>query len=82
MKAEIQIEVGDIIQLNPETSPWGPLLCIVDKVSSWGVRCYWLVATTRGEPPGCAYYRAEWGTFVLIGKAEWRVGSPDEQEPG
>jgi hypothetical protein len=64
-------KLNDVIQLDPTKNDWGPLLCIVDEVKSWGVRCYVLLPEKRGEPPGSMYLRVEVGTFVVIGPAEW-----------
>lgn len=65
------VSVGDVIQLDPSHCRWGPLLCIVDEVKSWGVCCHWLQTTTEGMPLGVVSYRAEYGTFHRIGRAEW-----------
>jgi len=65
------VRVGDVIQLDPEHSPWGPMLCIVEEVHPWGVSCYWLGATARDRPPAYFPYRATTGTFARIGLAEW-----------
>lgn len=66
---------GDVIQLDPEKHPYGAMLCVVDEVKVWGVKCYWLQATERGQPPGQCYYRAETGTFERVGKAQWQIVS-------
>ena len=76
----MSVKVNDVIQLDPAQSPWGPLLCIVDEVKSWGVRCYVLLPDQRNAPPNRMYLRVEVGTFVVIGPAEWAgvgvTGSP------
>lgn len=69
------LQPGDVIQLDPERGPWGALFAIVDEVKPWGVTCYWLHATERGKAPAVCPYRAETGSFVRIGAAEWTVGS-------
>lgn len=66
-------EKHDVIQLDPEHGTWGPMLCIVSDVHSWGVTAYWLVATERGKAPDRAYVRANHGTYIVVGKAEWVV---------
>jgi hypothetical protein len=68
-----EIAVNDVIQLDPNHHGWGPLICIVDEVSNWGVRCYWLVPQERNQPTLQAYYRAKHGTYVRIGPAEWTM---------
>jgi len=65
------VKINDVIQLDPAQSPWGPLLCIVDEVKQWGVRCYALIPQERGTAPGSMYLRVEHGKFHIIGPAEW-----------
>jgi hypothetical protein len=67
------VKINDVIQLDPAQSPWGPLLCIVDEVKSWGVQCYALVPEHREEPPNRMYLRIEHGKYIEIGAAEWTV---------
>lgn len=69
------VAVDDVIQLDPNKHRLGPLFAIVDEVSHWGVCCYWLHAHDQMQPPGKVPYRAEHGTFVRIGVAEWTFGS-------
>lgn len=68
-----ELEPGDVIQLDPSKHDWGPMLCIVDEVKSWGVQCYWLQAEQRGKPPARCYYRAETGTFERVGRVAWHM---------
>lgn len=62
--------VDDVIQLDP-TNDWGPLLCIVDEIKNWGVRCYALVPQQRAEGPGHMYLRVEHDLYKVVGKAAW-----------
>ncbi len=64
-----------VIQLDPAHCDWGPLLCIVEKVEAWGVKCYALHSGRRGEPPGCMYMRISHGHYATVGPAEWIAGS-------
>jgi hypothetical protein len=63
--------VGDVIQLDPEHSCWGPELCIVEQVFAWGVRCLFFTAHVRDGSPGEAYLRVAHGEYVRIGRAAW-----------
>jgi hypothetical protein len=65
------VKVNDVIQLDPAQCKWGPLLCIVDEVKSWGVRCYALLPDARDRPPNPMYLRVDTGKFQVIGTAEW-----------
>jgi hypothetical protein len=73
----VKATVNDVIQLDPAHCEWGPLLCIVSVVKAWGVQCYAIVATKRGDPPEQMYLRVEHGHYVRIGRAEWAERSDD-----
>jgi len=75
------VRINDVIQLDPAQNDWGPLLCIVSEVKSWGVQCYALVPEKRGELPGSMYLRMNTGMFQVIGHAEWIVGSSSTEDP-
>ena len=62
-----------VIQLDPEHSAWGPLLCIVDEVKSWGVQCYAIHPEERDKPPGAMYLRVKHEHYVVIGSAQWII---------
>lgn len=66
-------QVNDIVQLDPGSEigkDYGPQLCIVDKIASWGVRAYFIQVQTRGEF-GAAYVRLATGSFAVVGHAVW-----------
>lgn len=70
------IQTHDVIQLDPETTSnpmFGRCFAIVSDVKGWGVQCYVPALGEDGKPGGDAFYRAAWGTFVLIGRAEWHL---------
>ena len=71
--ASVSVTVNSVIQLDPTQSSWGPLLCIVDEVRSWGVRCYAFMVEDRHELPSRMYLRVEHGKYIVIGAAEWSV---------
>lgn len=75
------VKLNDVIQLDPAQNDWGPLLCIVDEVRSWGVRCYVLLPDARDRPPNRMYLRVDTGTFQVVGPAEWTVASADRPDP-
>lgn len=75
------VSEGDVIQFDPETSSWGPLLAIVTEVRQWGVICYAMVPETRGEAPSRMYNRVQNGQFVRIGAAEWLVALRNDHGP-
>lgn len=71
----MKIEVGDVVQLDPEKHEhqegfWAAQLLIVTEVKAWGVVGF---AKVQG---GDAYYRASFGTFERVGRATW---VPEEQ---
>lgn len=65
------VSVGDVIQLDPAKSAWGPLFAVVDSVKGWGVVCYFYVSGSHGEAPGAAPLRVSHGDYIRIGKAAW-----------
>jgi hypothetical protein len=73
----MQIEVNDIVQLDPEKTKnkaFAGCLMVVSEVKGWGVQGYVQSLGTREESGGQAYYRAETGTFEPTGgKAVWSV---------
>jgi hypothetical protein len=74
----MNVQVNDVIHLDPAQSTWGPLLCIVSEVKSWGVQCYALVPEQRDKLPGCMYLRVEHGKYVYIGRVEWAVATRED----
>jgi len=76
-------KINDVIQLDPAQSTWGPLLCIVSEIKTWGVQCYALVPDRRDKPPSQMYLRVETGKFQVVGTAEWvlaaQAGSSDPE---
>lgn len=65
------VRVWDVIQVDPEHGPWGPLLLTVDEVRAWGVIAYAMIPGVRGTAPGHAPFRLESKQFVRIGRSEW-----------
>lgn len=45
------LTIGDVIQLDPRFSCWGPALCIVEEVRAWGVLCFFFADFKRDESP-------------------------------
>ena len=68
-----QAKENDVIQLSPSFNDWGPLLCIVEEVKSWGVQCYALIPEKRNEVPSRMYLRVKHGQYVIIGPVVWAV---------
>jgi hypothetical protein len=67
------VEVGDIVQLDPEQTAndqFAGCLMVVTEVKVWGVQGY--VRVPGKTIGGNAYYRASFGTFAHTGgKAKW-----------
>lgn len=73
-----ELEVGEIVQLNPETCRNELLrgcLMIVDEPKSWGAQVYVQLPEPGGSLilfEGRAYYRATWEEMEPTGgRAEW-----------
>jgi hypothetical protein len=71
-----EYEVGDIVQLNPETVgnlAFAACFMVISEVHSWGVQGYvQAIGAQRGITGGQAYYRAIWSEIEPTnGKAVW-----------
>lgn len=71
-----RIEVGDIVQLDPQKTgnpAFAACFMVVTDLKEWGVQGYVQALGTRDGPGGIAYYLAENGTFEkpINGKAVW-----------
>lgn len=72
-------EPGDVVQLDPGKTHWGPVLCVVESRHAWGVMAYWFSHNSGPTGPatirdtGAAYVRVPHGSYVVIGKAEWTM---------
>lgn len=70
------LEQGDIVQLDPdktENPMFRGCMMIVTEIKSWGVQGYVQSLGTDGKMGGQAYYRAETGTFEVVGSAAWII---------
>lgn len=67
------LEVGDLVQLNPE----GPFpvfagcIMVVTDPKSWGAQGYIQALGAGNKPGGQAYLRVMHGDMVKVGKAHW-----------
>lgn len=67
MSEQVDVQVGDIVQANPETCEWGPSLVVVSEVKSFGIQGY-----THIPRGGDAFIRLTWDQFEQTnGKAVW-----------
>lgn len=71
----MQVQVNDVIQLDPLYCEWGPLLVIVTEVRTWGVQGFAMIPEERGKAPSAMFIRVQNGRFVRIGAAEWIISS-------
>jgi len=76
----VRIAVGDVIQVDPEKSHFGAVLCVVSEVKAWGVQCYFLAPGALGEgapvtliATNQAFLRVPHADYVRIGRAEWVI---------
>lgn len=74
MKADIDMPIGTIVQLNPETTKnvmFRGCLMVVTEPKSFGAQGYVQSLGSDGQAGGQAYYRASWEEMEVVGKAEW-----------
>lgn len=73
------IEVGDIVQLNPQTTRnkmFAGCMMVVTEKKNFGAQGYVQGLGENGEPAGQAYYRARWEEMERTGgRAPWMIGS-------
>lgn len=60
-----EIELDDVVQLDPDKCRWGAVFVVVTEVKTWGIVGYFMT------PQGPAYIRSSHGEHVRIGKAVW-----------
>ncbi len=76
MKPDDPLQVGMVVQLNPETvknKMFAGCFMIVTELKSFGAQGFIQVTGEKGEPGGQAYYRASWDEMEFIGHAVWSV---------
>lgn len=76
-----QIQVGDVVQINPETGKqmFAGCFMIVTEVKSWGVQG--AIACPQAGSPGQAFFRANYADIVLVGAAPFRFAEDFGDEP-
>ncbi len=70
MNKQDKLEIGEIVQLNPETvrnKMFGACMMIVTELKSFGAQGYVQSLGENGEMGGQAYYRAGWDEMEKIG---------------
>ena len=68
-----ELEVGQIVQLNPETvgnKMFAACFMVVSEPKPWGAQGYVQALGQDGKPGGAAYYRAKWEEMEPVGFAE------------
>ncbi len=71
-----QLNIGQIVQLNPETVHnimFTGCLMVVTEPREWGAQGYVQALGENNQPGGQAYYRAKWEEMEMVGEAEWVV---------
>ena len=65
------IQVGDIVQVNPDVETFGACMIVVTEIKSWGIQGYVQSAGLNGQ----AYIRLPFKDIERTGgKAVWVVG--------
>lgn len=70
----MELEIGDIVQLNPDTvgnKMFAGCFMVVTEPKSWGAQGYVQALGENGNMGGQAYYRANFDEMVKVGRAEW-----------
>lgn len=82
MEKTDSLEIGDLVQLNPETvknKMFAACIMVVTEVKSWGAQGHVQSLGENGQPGGQAYYRAKFDEMELVGIVEWIRGQGNEE---
>lgn len=81
---EQPLVVGDVVQLDPNLTSGGPLLCVVYRLESDGARvAAWVPSPEPYKPPGGVAVKVKPEEYIRIGRAEWMPDDiPDDDLEG
>lgn len=82
MKVNHPLNVGDVVQLDPEgcrNPMFSGCFMTVSEVKPFGAQGYVQALGDYGKPGGQAYYRAYWHEMELVGPAVWVIGEENEE---
>ena len=68
------LSVGQLVQLNPETTSnpmFAGCIMVVTEPKEFGAQGYVQALGENGQPAGQAYYRAVWDEMEIVGGVEW-----------
>lgn len=76
-----ELQAGDVVQLAPGEHAFTGCFMLVTEPKSFGAEGFVAMPKRVGEPPGEAYYRAEWADMEYVGPAAWvsQAGETDER---
>ncbi len=79
---KMDLEAGDVVQIDPglENCFFRGCFMIVTEPKSFGAQGAICIPNSRTDPPGFAYYRANWKDMEYIGKATWILATPELAE--
>lgn len=75
-----KLQIGQVVQLNPETTRnqmFAGCLMVVSEPKAFGCQGYVQSLGEKGEPGSQAYYRAQWDEICILDgdKAPWLIGT-------
>jgi hypothetical protein len=76
MQSAIEVEEGDLVQLNPNTvrnTMFAGCIMVITEPKEWGAQGYVQGLGLDEKPGGQYYYRAKWEEMELVGRATWLV---------
>jgi hypothetical protein len=80
---KIDLQVGDIVQINPDKERWGGFFCVVTEPKTWGCQGYLLhhgaFDAVRINKTNLAYVRLKFEDIEFCGKAFWMCHEKDEE---
>ena len=69
----MELQIGDVLQLNPDYPKFGGDLIVVTEPKSWGCQGYLMMKTVKSACRfnGVAYLRPKFEDMEYVGKIKW-----------
>jgi hypothetical protein len=66
-----ELEIGDVVQIDPGVAIFGGTFMLVTSVRSWGAQGFIAMPARSGAPLARAYVRCRWESIEYVGPATW-----------
>lgn len=81
---KLELEIGDVLQLNPTYERFGGMLIVCEEPKSWGCQGYLMSAYDfeACKFKGRAWLRPKFQDMEFIGKLHWLLKDSEEENEG